>query len=377
MTGRTRLLRVGGIAAAGLGLILTTPALAAPGSSVTAADSGTHRSVAGQTLTANTTIQVSGRGSQPGRAYTLDLVEPDGTTYRQVTARANVSPARPRIDLATLNQPNGPWTAALTGGGQAGFTLAVPPAQVSGLVARTAGGRVTIRWTANPEPDIVGYALRGPNGSTENYSPGQAGCATGNACAVGYRPTAGEAGATLRFTVAAERNGGCGCAGQPLSGPPAEASVRAPAAADQSSTRRGSGGIGSPGSSFPSAGNESGIRGDAVGTGGFTTRGQLQAFVPGTGALPGSASNGARNGSVLPGGEGPGAASDPGGYRDTLAYPGGQAAGTQAHGEREPGDPLGSALVGSTTLRSLGLAAVLFLAAVHLLLWLRRNPVEV
>lgn len=365
-----------GLVAGVASLAAASPAWAASGSSVSVTDRGTHQSVSGQTVTDDTTLRVSGTGQQPGRRYTLQVVEPDGSEYGQSSARAGFAPARPQLQVGTAEQPNGTWTATLTGGGTASFTLAIPPAQVSGLTAKAADGEVALHWSANPEPDLVGYAVRYPDGQTQTYPPGQTDCATASTCSLAYRPAGNEHGKQLHFTVTAERNGSCGCASDPLSAAPARITVWMPEAPSRTRHDR----PGSGASSFRGSSGSGRSSDDSVNAGGYTAAGRLQAFVPRTGAkLPASIAAG-RSGAaarrVLPGGEGAGAAGQQGGYRPTLGYPGGRERGPAAAHAPEASGSLTSAFDLDTLARSLGAAAVLLLAAGHLLVWLRRTPVE-
>lgn len=396
MSARRHLLRaLAGLAAGGAALSATAPALAASGSSVTVSDSS--GSVAGQTLTSDTTLTVAGHGTSPGTTYTLSATAPDGTS-QSASQRATLTggPATPSFSIDTTDwhgaeAPNGDWSATLTGGGQAGFTLAIPPSPVNGLSASGDSRQVTLSWTANTEPDLVGYLVTLPNGSNRSVSPGDAGCSVDSHCSVSYQPAAGDAGKTLEFHVAARRNGACGCSAKPITGAAADTSVNIPAP-DPSPSPSGNGGSGGSGGSggkgsggTPGGGsfltNGNGTSHDRVGHHGYTSGGKLQAFVPNSHVKLPVPSLPAFTGlsSVLPGGEGSGAVQQGGGYRPTLAYPPGSghgAGGATVSSGHTVASSFLRVINQSALWRSIGLAGVLLLAATHLLLWLRRTPVE-
>jgi hypothetical protein len=389
---RSRLLAGAG---AGVALLLAAaPAVAAAGSSVTVESGG--QSVAGQTLTAEATVDVQGDGANLGQVYKLVVQAPNGTSQsdsQRATLRGHASPAVSvhTTDWNGSEAPNGPWTATLTGGGQASFTLAVPPSQVDGFTASGGKNRVALHWKANREPDLVAYVITLPDGSTETESSSDAGCSVDTHCAINYQPSAHQAGRTLTFHIAAERNGACGCASSPVTGPAVAAQVDLPAASSPSPSPTttggkksggngsgGQGGVVTRGGSFPSGGSAGS---DGVGHNGYTSGGKLQAFVPDAHVnLPRrnlTAPSGSPPTAVLPGGEGARAAQSAGGYRPTLAYPPGRGRpGATVASQRSVTASFLNVIDQSALWRSLGLAAILLLGGTHLLVWLRHPPTE-
>lgn len=396
--------RAGVGAVAGLGVLLTAaPALAAADTSVSVVDESTGSSVAGQTLTVNTTLRVAGTGSTPGTTYRFTVAEPDGTPWYSASKRAHLAatggPAQFSQDLATSGEPNGTWSVSISGGASADFTLAIPPGAVSGFSAQGDDNLVTLTWTANDEPDLVGYLITDPSGSSTLVHPGDAGCSSSSACSIPYQPSSSQQGKTLNFSIKAERNGGCGCAGSPVAGALSTAQVSLPAASPSPSPSSGGKGTGG-GSGGKGTGSGSGKgSGSGVTRGGnFLTNGKhstssasgrasrragLQPFrskaalnlpVPN---LPGF-SIGNLPTAALPGGEGAGAAQQSGGYKPTLAYPPGKSGGdgTVVSGNRSVTSSLLHVINQQALWRSLGLAAIFLLGATHLLLWLRRAPAE-
>jgi hypothetical protein len=97
-----------------------------------------------------------------------------------------------------------------SGGASQSFALAVPPLSPKALATTvdTATHAVTITWTRNSEPDMVGYAVQRTGANTSTYqSLAEVGQPPPNQKVSYTDSTASQAGGTYTYQVVAVRNG--------------------------------------------------------------------------------------------------------------------------------------------------------------------------
>lgn len=150
---------------------------------------------------------------------------------------------------------NGKYTLSLNNAGtvtaKATFTLLVAPAKTTGFSASPQGTSAKFSWSANHEPDIIGYVIK--NGAGKTVAQPTDAC-SGTACSDGPVNLGSRvAGHTAKFSIVAVRScGGAACSGGILYGRSpattsakfATASTRSPSPTPTSGGKSGTGGSG-------------------------------------------------------------------------------------------------------------------------------------
>lgn len=378
-----------GIATLAVG-VAAAPAMAATSLTV----SNGSGSVAGQTLRAPATLTVTGTDSSSlsRRTLTLSMTSPTGQTTTLASRSASAGSSGSVSASADLTHVvNGDYVFALSDTGSsatptATVTLAVPPASVAGFAGTVNGTVASFSWTANTEPDLVGYDLR--DGSTD-LTPGGIDDATvcqSGSCGVTIDFGPNARGTTQTVQIVALRHTAPGSSGTVASDPASTqvtfAAPPSPAPSSPASTsgggRSGAGSSGGSGSATTGAGGANAAgSGSTVGT----TRSGHSATRPVTGKhpatelrafLPTSTAGAAPNLPALTTEVQP---LPEGSYKPTLAYPD-QTLTSAVH---QPGTSSPAAVVTSDIVRilnvqelwkALAAAAVLLLVAAHLRAWM-------
>jgi uncharacterized membrane protein YgcG len=395
-TGRivARLAIPGGMVAA-LIVMGSAPALAASSTSLSVTDGSS--SVAGATLSANTSLQATGTDSAPdftglsgSRTLELSVADPTGTSHTLATKSkvasnsagnisAKVDTACPPWNASSCTDAsteaiNGTYTFTFSDGGAgptktAAVTLLVPPATVAGFAASVAGTVATFTWTANVEPDLLGYDIRDASADVTPGNLDPAAVCNGGSCSVSIDFGSPARGTTQGFDIYALRHTSPGSSGGIASAQPATTSVSFPAAASPSPSPTGSGGTktgtGAPGGA-PGGHGTGGSSGSGGAASGRHASADLCAYLPTT--LAGAAPD-------LPA-VSAGAFGEPttlGTYKPVLPYPAQIRKEKVARTTASPSDPAAvvSRLLDLQGLwKSLAGAAVLLLLAAHLRAWL-------
>lgn len=212
MTGRR--VRAAGLAAGAaplLVVLLAGPAAAAGG--ITSPGNGS-------TVVRDQVVAIRAQVSGGGVRSELRLTSPVPGSPPQVVASANpdlVGSATLAYDFNTacasypssrctgsVPAPNGVWTVTLTGGATDSrqFSLRIPPAAPTGVVARVTGSAtIEVRWQRGAEPDLTGWTLYDDSGHVVQADIGTAAC-SGSVCAttVSY-PKPGTGSHTFLLTA--------------------------------------------------------------------------------------------------------------------------------------------------------------------------------
>ncbi len=280
---------------------------------------------------------------------------------------------------------NGVYTVTLNNQGRttsASFTLLIPPARPTGFtVTPNSATSATFAWSANPEPDIVGYEIKNSAG-TVVASPSSSAC-SGGSCSTGVTDLGSSvSGHDERYSLTAVRScGDASCsAGHLASTSTASGSATFPAAptptpsATPTTSTGGTGGghdsgggHGGDGTSLGTVHSNGGPGHGSVNLGNADAAGQVSHNLPpvSVGSVP------RINAPRLPGVRTSIKPLDPGAPPGKIKYPSPLVA--QQHADKSLADDIKSGLSLPPLWRGIAAAAVLILIAVHLRAWVART----
>src|SRR4051794_38986932 len=283
-------LRVGfaGGAAAAIVCLTTSPALAATTVSVS---SGGSNLSDGAVVSENATLTAKGSSdaTAASRQLRLSVSVPGQGDYTLKTGSAGPLQSgslTATVDLGCPDWSSSPCVEAVNGTYRFSFKagsaassssvqLRVPPAPPSGFDASVSGTVASFTWSANSEPDILGYDI--VEGGSNDVTPGgvdSGSVCDASGCGVSIDFGAGARGTTHSFSVIARRHTSPGSGGYVASGASASKTVTFAAPPSPSSSPSdspgasggGGGGTGGGGSSVGRGGGGGGAVGAAGGS---------------------------------------------------------------------------------------------------------------